>query len=329
MKILAPVSSAREAESLIYCGAEELYCGLHPGACTGGSGRLWFNRRGPGPANISSGEEMKRLAEYARSRGVPVFLTLNLPFYPPEQYPEIIELAGEAMSYCGVNAFIIGDPGLITALREKIPGAPIHVSSLAAVLNSASASFFRDMGAARIIFPRYMGLEEIGEIVSKVGPETEYEVFMLNDGCVFEEGYCHVSHAFGGAFCHQPWQFRPRYISGGPDRQPREPFWQHLGDYRRWLWYIKNCGGMRGPGGNPLGMCGLCALPDLRAMGVASLKIVGREAPLQKKMASVKLIKEALSIAASGCAEDKARERIRRLRGTPGLCSSGYMCYFR
>lgn len=76
-------------------------------------------------------------------------------------------------------------------------------------------------------------------------------------------------------------------------------------------------------------MCGLCAIPELQALGMTSLKIVGREAPLQKKMASVKLIKDALSIADSGCAQNKAKERIRRLRGTPGLCSSGYMCYFR
>jgi len=253
---------------------------------------------------------------------------LNLPFYPPAQYPEIIGLAVEAASW-GIKAFIVEDPGLITALREKIPGASIHVSSLAAVINSASASLFRDMGAARIIFPRYMGLTELGEIVSKVGSKTEYEVFMLNDGCVFEEGYCHTSHAFGGAFCHRPWQYIPCNTSDSPDRQPREPFWQHLGNYRRWLWYIKNCGRMRGPGGAPLGMCGLCALPDLRAMGVSSLKIVGREAPLQKKMASVKLIKEALSIADTVSAEDRVRERIRKLRGTPELCGSGYMCYFR
>jgi len=329
LKILAPVSSAREARHLISCGAGELYCGLHPGIRPGESGKLWVNRRGPGPANISSGEEIKRLTEYAGRQGVPVYLTLNLPFYPPAQYPEIVGLAEEAASSWGIKAFIVGDPGMITALREKIPGVSIHVSSLLAVLNSASASLFRDLGGSRIIFPRYMGLEELGEIVSRVGPETEYEVFMLNDGCVFEEGYCQASHAFGGAFCHQPWQYRPIYIPGLPERQPREPFWQHLGDYRRWLWYIKNCGGMRGPGGAPLGMCGLCAIPNLQAMGVASLKIVGRESPLQKKMASVKLIKEALRIADSLSNEDTVRERIKKLRGTPGLCDSGYMCYFR
>lgn len=175
MKILAPVSSAREAECLISCGARELYCGLHPGAGTGKSRTVWINRRGPGPANISSLEELKRVADFAGTRGVPVFLTMNLPYYSPEQYPAMVKLAGEAAS-CGIKAFIIGDPGLILALRKELPGAAIHVSSLAAVLNSASASFFRDLGASRIIFPRYMGLEELGRIVAKTGGTTEYEV---------------------------------------------------------------------------------------------------------------------------------------------------------
>jgi collagenase-like PrtC family protease len=326
LKILAPASSAREAEHLISCGARELYCGLHPGAGAGKSGAEWINRRGPGPANIGSTEELKRVADFAGARGVPVFLTLNLPFYSPEQYPAIAELAGEAAS-CGITAFIIGDPGLIIALGKDLPGVAIHVSSLAAVLNSASVTFFRDLGASRIIFPRYMGLEELGRIVAKTGPATEYEVFMLNDGCVFEEGYCHASHAFGGAFCHQPWLYRPLSWAEGP--APGQPFQRHLEDHHRWRWFIKNCGGFRDPGGAPLGMCGLCAIPDLQAMGVTSLKIVGREAPLQKKMASVKLIKQVLDMAEAGHDAATVKNRARRLRGVPELCASGYMCYFR
>lgn len=326
MKILAPASSAREAESLISCGARELYCGLHPVPDAAQGGTLWLNRRGPGSANLGSLEELKRLADCAGSHDVPVFLTLNLPFYPPEQYAAVTALAGEAAA-CGISAFIIGDPGLIIALRQEMPEAVIHASSLAAILNNASVSFFRDLGASRIIFPRYLGLEELGSIVAKTGPSTEYEVFMLYDGCVFEEGYCHASHAFGGAFCHQPWQYSPSAMSGGPG--PAEPFQKHLADYRRWLWVIRNCDGRRSHRGAPLGMCGLCAIPELKALGITSLKIVGREAPLPKKTAGVRLLKEVLDLAGAGYAPEKIKSMARRLRGAPDLCASGYMCYFR
>ncbi|MFZ5633517.1 MAG: peptidase U32 family protein [Bacillota bacterium] len=330
MKVLAPASSAYEAGALISAGAEELFCGLHPGAWKSRhGGEVWLNRRGPGAANIESMEELKKLAETAHSRGVPVFLTLNLPFYHPDHYPEIISLAGGVIDSRSADALIIGDPGMILAVRESLPDAAIHVSSLAPVLNSSAASFFRVLGAARIIFPRYVDLEDIRVIMDKAGRDMEYEVFILNDGCVFEEGYCLASHAFGGAFCHRPWFYRLAGEEDGQASTAKEPFWHHLRDYQKWLWCVKNCGGGPGPGGHPLGMCGLCALPELHAMGVASVKIVGREAPLPRKIASVRLVRRVLDCVRAGQDPETVKRQAKKIRSTPHLCASGYMCYFR
>lgn len=332
MKILAPASSADEAKALISAGAEEIYCGLHPAAWRKKyGGEAWLNRRGPGTANISSLGDLERLAGEAHRRGVPVYLTMNLPFYLPGQYPELISLAGEVTGRCGIDALIIGDPGLIYAVKDALSGVPVHVSSLAAVLNSASASFFRDLGASRIIFPRYMDPGDMGLIMDRAGRQLEYEAFVLNDGCVFEEGLCHVSHAFGGAFCHHPWSSGLVREEAGRVKNNviREPFEAHMRDCREWLWYVRNCGGNYGPGGYPLGMCGLCALPGLKGLGLNSLKIVGREAPLPKKTASVRLVKKVMEMVNSGEKPDSVRAGAKKTRGTPGLCNSGYMCYYR
>ncbi len=332
MKITAPVSTVFEAEVLIDLGAGELYCGLNPGAWESKHGRdVWLNRRGPGTANIEDFETLKKLCALARRQHAQVFLTLNLPFYPPEQYQEITALVEKAGEYCGVDAFIVSDPGLMVAIKEACPKAAIHVSSLAAVLNSSSVDFYRSLGAKRIIFPRYLDLAVLKEIMDKAGRDLEYEVFILNDGCVFEEGYCHVSHAFGGAFCHNPWwSYQPVQTGrrqGAPDK---ETFEQHLNDYQWWLWLgIKNSGGVPTPKGHPLGMCGLCALPELKALGVDSLKIVGREAVLRKKEASVMLVKTMLDYLDSGADADSARLRAKEIREIRDLCATGYMCYYR
>ncbi|MFZ5643832.1 MAG: peptidase U32 family protein [Bacillota bacterium] len=331
MKILAPVCSAEEATSLISCGAGELYCGLHPEAWKKNDRKeAWVNRRGPGPANIGTLEELKEITGLAHSKGVPVFLTINLPFYPPGQYPDIISLAKNAVLNCGIDALIIGDPGMITAIRDAVPKAVIHISSLAAVLNSSSVSFFRALGASRIIFPRYLSTNNLKAIISETGPGIEYEVFILNDGCVYEEGYCHASHAFGGAFCHHPWQYRPVRTCADKQSHPAEPFRKHIEDYNHWLWCIRNCNGAVGPGGFYLGMCGLCAIPDLKTMGIASLKIVGREASLHKKTTSVRLVRKALDLLNSRSYDNSTiRKMIMSIKNTPALCTSGHMCYFR
>ncbi len=327
IKILAPVSSAGEAEALVFHGAGELYCGVHPGAWTRRHGqKVWLNRRGTG--NVGSFAELREITGIAHSRGATVCLTLNLPFYPPEQYGDMLTMAGQATVECGMDALIVADPGLIRAIKESAPNTLIHASSLAVVLNSQAVRFFRKLGAARIIFPRYTGLANLRQVIAAAGEAVEYEVFILNDGCMFEEGYCHASHSFGGAFCSP---FRDhRLVPTGGKAANHESFESHLADYRRWIWYVGyNCGGSRDRGGFPNGMCGICALAELRDLGICSLKIVGREAPLGKKIASVKLVRRVLDLVESGAGPGEVKTAARSIRGVPRLCDSGYMCYFR
>ncbi|CAA7600318.1 Peptidase U32 [Acididesulfobacillus acetoxydans] len=336
MKILAPVSSLSEALPLIESGARELYCGLSPAAWGKEHGEnIWLNRRGPGKANLADSEELEKIVALAHRKETKVFLTMNQPGYVKALYPDLISFVRDTLSI-GVDALIMADPGLIRRVKEKEPAAVIHVSSLASVLNSSSIGFFRSLGAQRIIFPRYLDLQVLHKMIEASERDLEFEVFILNDGCVFEEGFCHVSHAFGGAFCHNPaWSYKLREISAGGNKVSRLPaggetFQQNVDEYKRWLWLgIKNFGGFPGPGGYPLGMCGLCALPALQALGIASLKIVGREASLRKKAAGVKLVRKTLDLLEAGCSESELRERAKELKGVPGLCRSGYMCYYR
>lgn len=342
MKILAPVNSAQEAKVLLKEGAQEFYCGLNPEVCCGSNqGGVWLNRREPGKANLGSLQELKELVAVAHEGGAKVFLALNQPGYDPKVYKDMLAMVERIEESCGVDAYIVADPGLIRLLKEVFPNLVIHVSSLASVLNSAAVSFFSQIGVKRIIFPRYLPLETMEKIIKGSSDHLEYEAFILNDGCVFEEGYCFVSHGFGGAFCHNPdWGYRPIKIKresfsekgggGGSLREGKENLEEHIDEYKRWLWIgIKNFGGMTGFKGYPLGMCGLCTLTQLNVMGVSSLKIVGREAPQKKKVASVKLVREVLNYLEEEHSQEEVIKLAKSIRGAKGLCESKYMCYYR
>jgi collagenase-like PrtC family protease len=214
------------------------------------------------------------------------------------------------------------------AIKQAAPNTVIHVSSLAAVLNSQAVQFFQKLGAARVIFPRYTGLANLRQVITAAGKGVEYEVFILNDGCLFEEGYCHASHTFGGAYCSPSRGYR--LVQTAEAVRNRESFESHLADYRRWIWYVgRNCGGSVDRNGFPNGMCGICALPELRDLGVVSLKIIGREGSLGKKIASVKLVRKVLDLVEAGAGPEEVGNAARAIRGIPELCNSGYMCYFR
>jgi hypothetical protein len=140
----------------------------------------------------------------------------------------------------------------------------------------------------------------------------EWEVFALNDGCAFEEGTCATTHAFG------PYCIDDR-LGGRHGRLDER--------YEFWKWTLNNCG-CQTSRGYMLGPCGLCALPRLARIGVASLKVVGREASLARKAASVHLAAVALGLAASSASPEAIRDAIVSLRGAPELCRDAHLCYY-
>ncbi|WP_458413393.1 U32 family peptidase [Schinkia sp. CFF1] len=330
MKILAPISRADEVEMLAENGAEEFYCGLLPtGWMAQFSGGVWTNRRNP-LASLSTYEEFEKLVDRAHSYGIPVFITLNSPYYTVDEIPILLEMIKEAIAI-GADAFVISDIGLLKKVRNQFPSIDLHVSSLATPINSYSVQLFRELGANRIVFPRSLHLNEIRNIIEIGGPDMEYEVFILNDGCVYEEGNCFTSHQLG-AFCStENWQFQWHSSYGEKQLSKREEeiLGEHLQDYREFVWFTNSCGCSLSDEGLPLGPCGLCALSKLKDIGVTSLKIVGREASPYRKLASVQLVSEMMKSLRAGMNEQELQEKAIRIRKTPEKCLSGYMCYYK
>lgn len=307
MKILAPLRSSGEVPRLVAEGADEFYCGLTPPGWAESFGQAWVHRRNPGSAGVPDLEDMRRIVDLARPR--PVYATLNAPSYPAGAVPRLLEFGKLLLEDVGVAALIVAEWELLLALCEQGLGPRLHVSSLASCRNPGAAAFYRSLGVSRVILPRHMTLREIEETVI---PGLEWEVFVLNDGCVFEEGICATTHAYGPFCLNDCLAAR----SGRLDRR-----------YEFWKWTLNNCGSQTSRG-YTLGPCGLCALPRLAQIGIASLKVVGREASLARKAASVRLAAVALKHAERGAGPDDIRASVVSMRGAPELCQDAHLCYY-
>jgi putative protease len=328
MKINAPVSSLGEVEMLLHFGADELYCGVTPPEWEMRYGdQWWVNRRSPAQANLTAWEDLLQIVEAAHRAGVKVSTTLNAAFYPRAGLPFLMELARKLVSEARVDALIVSDFNLLQQLgRSQLP-VKLHLSSLGGCFNSRSAEFYRAMGVDRIILPRQLTLSEIQRLVSGTAGSMEFEVFAVNDGCYFEEGFCQTSHALG-PFCHSSWT--PEFCgtpagggSGGTDLAVE------MTALRRYLWFQNNCGCSWQEDGLPNGPCSLCWFGHFRDWGIEAVKIVGREASFVRKMRSLQLVKAVLDEVESGAEPEAVAALARALRKTPELCDSGYMCYFR
>ncbi len=307
MKILAPLRSVDEVESLCAAGADEFYCGVAPPGWEAAFGSASVHRRSAKAAGVRSVDHMRRVVTLAGGR--PVFATLNAPSYPAGAIAMLADFARTLLDDVGVSAVIVAELELIVELRARGMASRVHVSSLACCRNPSAAAFYRELGVARVILPRHVTLREIDEIA---GAGLECEVFALNDGCAFEEGTCSTTHAF------TPYCIDDR-IGRAPGRLDER--------YQFWKWTLNNCG-CQTSRGYTLGPCGLCALPRLAQIGVASLKVVGREAPIERKVSSVRLAARARDLARRGAAPPDIRAAVIGERGAAALCNGAHLCYY-
>jgi U32 family peptidase len=331
MKILAPIRSYDELEMLVQSGAEELYCGIIPTEWRERyGGAVWFNRRSPRGASVETLQELRRLIDAAHARQVPLFVTLNAPCYSADQLPIVLDCA-QHLNEAGVDALIVSDINLLRQLARRKLSAALHVSSVAATLNCEAIRFLIDLGAQRIILPRSLATSEIADLVAELGHQVEFEVFVLNGGCAFEEGFCFTSHHHSvGSFCTSLSRMPVTFEGKRPLAPHRlERLRQNFADYQEWIWYLSGNGCSATPKGLPYGPCGLCAIPHFAEMGVASLKIVGREASAARKMFSVRMVADIVRQVRAHKPPKCVQERARSLREAPEHCDSGYMCYYR
>jgi putative protease len=327
MKLLAPVSNPEEVVPLIAGGAEEIYCGLVPAAWVSREDPAqWLNRRSAKGANLQTPDQLQDVLDRAHARGVPVFLTLNAHHYQERQIPAIVDMAA-TVAQMGVDAFIVSDLTLICAMRDAGIDTALHLSSLGVCTNREAARFYGDLGVRRIILPRHLSLDDIRSVVTAV-PELEFEVFLLNDGCVYEEGHCLTTHEWG-AFCLEDWSFDFRPLSNDAAQRHGAAWAETIADYQRFRWFQNNAGCTTTARGLPNGPCSLCFLSRFAEAGVASLKVVGREAAAIRKLASIQLAGAVLKTWRETRRPEAVAARARGLRATPELCDTGYMCYFR
>ena len=192
LKILAPANAPGEVSGLLKAGADELYCGvLSPEWYRAYTNIASINRVERRMGNLPDYSALKELVQEAHGGGSRVNLTLNALFTAP-QY-DLLERELDAALQCGVDALIVADPGLVLFLNRLGVQKEIHISTGGTVFNSETALFFQELGARRIILPRGLSAAELASFKARA-PSLEFEVFVLNGGCMFTDGFCTFHH---------------------------------------------------------------------------------------------------------------------------------------
>ncbi len=290
MKICVGLKSNQELTKYIKAGATEFYCGVFDDDWVNRYGYLVGVNRRPFPSgNFSNFKQLKEAVEKAHYHGCKVFYTINEHQYS-EQQIDLLSHHVESSIQCGVDAIIFSDPGLMYMFKDK---CNVHVSTGGTIFNKSTIKFYRDeLQAQRIIFPRELTINEIKSL-TKDNQDTEFEVFMMNEGCINIDGFC--NHLHGLIYCSEQGssseminystacslKYRITSINSKSSiTKSKDVLEQRLHVAMR-----------------KRGDCGICAIYFFKDMGITSLKLVGRSTSEDKVEKDIKILKYAIEFA--------------------------------
>jgi putative protease len=212
--------------------------------------------------------QLRAAVTTAHNRQAKVYFALNL--LAREEHLPSVERYLEELSSMDVDALIIADPGIMAMAMRRVPHIPIHVSTQANTANSATARFWRDLGARRVNVARELGAGAIRAMMRQV-PGLEFEVFVHGAMCMAVSGRCLLSAHLTGrsgnlGHCTHPCRYDYRATTVRLEERLRPG---------RDTWEVR-CDGEFSQVMAAEDLCLIKYLNWFRANAVASLKIEGR-----------------------------------------------------
>jgi putative protease len=170
-ELLAPVGDFAMLNAAINAGADAVYFGL----------KNFTMRQGAKNFKLSEVSKIKRICDKAK---VKKYITLNSIVYDNElrKLERIIKKIRKK-----VDAVICWDLAVINLCKKY--NVPFFISTQASVSNVEAATFYKSLGAKRIILARELNLEQ----VKKIAKIIDVEVFCHGAMCVSISGRCLMS----------------------------------------------------------------------------------------------------------------------------------------
>lgn len=250
-ELLAPAGSLEKAKIAFMYGADAVYAG---------TSKLSLRSRAEMDSN-----DLQDTIVYAHSIGKKVYVALNIYAYD-EDYEEI-EKEVKKLRDIKVDAIIVSDGGIISLIKKIAPEMEIHISTQANTTSLASALFWKDNGAKRIILARELSRDKIEHIMKNKPKDLEIEMFIHGAICYAYSGRCYLSQYLSNrgansGDCSQPcrWQYK---VTAEEVNTPGSIVNIDYDEKGTYIFSSKD-------------LCLIKRIPDIIEMGVDSLKIEGR-----------------------------------------------------
>ena len=249
-ELLAPAGTLEKLITAVDYGADAVYFGIDDFSLRAAAGNF-------------SIEEAKRGLHYAHTRRKKCYLAFNV--MPHSAQLERMSKSIMELAYEGVDAFIVSDPGVFSAVRDIAPTIPVHISTQANTVNHRGVEWWYRLGARRVVLARELSLEEIAFIRKSVPRVVELECFVHGAMCISYSGRCLLSNYLTGrdsnlGECAHPCRWKYNIVE---EKRPGEYYGIEQDGNGTYIMNSKD-------------MCMIRHIPELVEAGISSFKIEGR-----------------------------------------------------
>lgn len=177
IELLSPAGDLERLKVTLLYGADAVYIG----------GEQYSLRAN---ANNFTLDEIREGCSFAHKLGKKVHLTLNIVFHN-EDMDGVEEYIRNVVD-CGIDAFIVSDPFIISFIKTNFPNVEVHLSTQNSTSNYLAIKFFENQGVDRVVLARELGKKDITRIIENVN--CDIEVFIHGAMCTCFSGRCALSN---------------------------------------------------------------------------------------------------------------------------------------
>jgi len=275
MELVCPAGNLPSLKAAIDNGADAVYTGFKDETNA---------RHFPG-LNFTS-RTFENAVRYAHDRNRKIFVAINTFPRPAgfERWKTAVDLAVGL----GVDALILADLGVMDYACERWPQMALHLSVQASVTNAEGIHFYHEtFGVRRVILPRVLSVSQVAHVIAD--SPVPVEVFGFGSLCVMVEGRCLLSSYVTGrspntyGACSPASHVRWEETADGTNTRLNGVLIDQFAQDEQ-AGYPTLCKGRFRVGDHtfyaleePTSLNTLPILPKLREIGVAAIKVEGRQ----------------------------------------------------
>lgn len=314
MKILVPVNNLEDVDPYIKSGAREFYMGFYDPKWVTKFGDYADINRLTGykeRANGYSFQELLTLIPIIQEKGAAVFITFNSSIYSEEQLEYIESYYLEPLREAGIAGAIVSCPELVNLCKKQ--DLFCVISTIAGAYNTDIITYYKALGADRVILPRDITLSDM-KIITDTIPDIEYEAFIMRSGCRFSDSNCLGMHRNEKcSFCQNIKTAKGDIHIKNPDKIKREEAEQNHDIYHHSFHRYS---------------CGLCAIYDFLNTNITTCKVVGRAQDSGEICKDIKIISENIKVAEKCGSREEYLEKMILPENPEIRCNQGLSCYY-